>query len=433
MKGKGVLAAVVLACTAGISQAWQRGLDPVSTPTPPAGDAAAIARGAKLAAVGDCIVCHTAAGGKPFAGGLPLDTPFGTLYSTNITPDRETGIGAWSLDAFARAMRRGVSRDGHLLYPAFPYVHFTRMSDADIASVYAFMMSRDAVHADAPANRLIFPLNFRPLVAGWNLLYLRPGPAKDAGRADPHADASPASTPAQAVLDRGRYLVDSLGHCAACHTPLNPLGAEKRDATLQGGVIDGWDAPALTQLSQRPTPWTQPQLVAYLRTGFAGEHGAAAGPMLPVTRTLADASDTDVEAIAAYLLTLQSTRTPPATSPRVTAADPDSNGAVLFKAACASCHSAAAPMTTSGGRPSLAQSTAVNADSPRNTVRTMLDGIGWNGSASAHFMPPFAQTFSDAQIADLANYTRERYSAHAPWPSLDAAAVARIRKESPQP
>jgi mono/diheme cytochrome c family protein len=436
MKAKVALVAVVLACTAGLSQAWQQTLAPVSTPSAPAGDAAAIARGARLAAVGDCIVCHTAAGGKPFAGGLPLDTPFGTLYSTNITPDRETGIGNWSLDAFVRAMRRGVSRDGHLLYPAFPYVHFTRMSDADIASVYAFMMSRDAVQASAPANKLIFPLNFRPLLAGWNFLYLHPGPANEVNDASRVASATP-NTP---VLDRGRYLVDSLGHCAACHTPLNTLGAEKSDAALQGGVIDGWDAPALTHLSQRTTPWTQPQLVAYLRTGFASEHGAAAGPMLPVTRTLADASDTDVEAIAAYLLSVQ---TPPAASPSPEASHrttslanqsgDHSSGAILFEAACASCHSATAPMSTSGGRPSLAQSTAVTADSPRNTVRTMLDGIGWNGSTSAHFMPPFAQLFTDAQIADLANYTRERYTSRAPWPSLDAAAVARIRKESPQP
>lgn len=234
-------------------------------------------------------------------------------------------------------------------------------------------------------------------------------------------------------LVRGRYLVDSLGHCAACHTPLNRLGAEKSKEAFRGGVIEGWEAPALTQLSQRPTPWTQAQLVAYLRTGFASEHGAAAGPMLPVTRTLADASDSDLQAVAAYLMSLQAPAAKPFDASRHVPSAGRTGGAVLFEAACASCHGAAAPMSINGDRPSLAQGTAVNADNPRNMIRIILDGINWNGSAPAHFMPPFAQTFTDAQIADLAHYTRERSSTRAPWPVLDAAAVARIRKQSRQP
>jgi mono/diheme cytochrome c family protein len=206
---------------------------------------------------------------------------------------------------------------------------------------------------------------------------------------------------------------------------------------------------------QAPTPWTREQLVDYLRSGLASEHGAAAGPMRPVTETLAGATHEDVEAIAVYLLSLQTpARVPLNALPAQTASLPTQAasetearqaeqphqaqaatlpGATLFAAACASCHGAAAPMSTNGGRPSLAQGTAVNADSPRNALRMILDGIGWQGSTSAHFMPPYAQLFTDAQIADLANYTRARFSTRKPWPSLDAAAVARIRKESRQP
>jgi mono/diheme cytochrome c family protein len=452
MKGKIVFVAIVLAAAAGLSQAWERSIDPVAATAPAAADAAQIERGAHLAALGDCIVCHTAKGGKPFAGGLPLVTPFGTIYSTNITPDADTGIGDWSLAAFTRAMRNGVSRDGHHLYPAFPYPHFTHMTDADIAAVYAFIMSRDPVRARAPANRLVFPLNFRPLVAGWNLLYLQRGPEPGA---PVNAEAEGTTDPTQTVeWQRGRYLVDGVGHCGACHTPLGQLGAEKRDQMFAGGVIDGWDAPPLTTLLHAPTPWTRAQLVAYLRTGFASQHGAAAGPMLPVTQSLGDAQQADVEAMATYLMSLQQNAPgnagAGASASAGTSADAGAhnqavnltqlaspaalaNGATLFNAACASCHSVAAPMSISGDRPSLAQGTAVNADSPRNTVRMMLDGIGWQHSEAAHFMPPFAQTFSDAQIADLANYTRARFSKHGPWPELNAAAVAKIRKEGVEP
>ncbi|MFL9919601.1 cytochrome c [Paraburkholderia fungorum] len=458
MKGLAVLVAIALICATALSRAGERAIEPAPPPAPQSLDAAQITLGSRLAAVGDCIVCHSAPDSAPFAGGRALNTPFGTIYSTNITPDTETGIGSWTLAAFSRAMRNGVSRDGHLLYPAFPYVHYTRMSDADIAAVYAYLMSRDPVRATAPSNKLIFPLNFRPLIAGWNLLYLHPGPealdspdspAGPIGAANAAAQNTPNATNIHdPQWQRGRYLVDGLGHCAACHTPLNLLGAEKRKAALQGGTIDGWDAPPLTALLQAPTPWTREQLVDYLRSGLASEHGAAAGPMRPVTETLAGATNEDVEAIAVYLLSLQTPARVQLSALPVQAASQAEDrraarpsqtqaatlpGATLFAAACASCHSASAPMSTNGERPSLAQGTAVNADSPRNALRMILDGIGWQGSTSAHFMPPYAQLFTDAQIADLANYTRARFSTREPWPSLDAAAVARIRKESRQP
>jgi mono/diheme cytochrome c family protein len=426
MKGKAVVMLAGL-CLAGFV-AWRSAPQSALAANVPAlGDTTAgsitpIQRGAQLAAVGDCIVCHTAKGGTPFAGGLPIHTPFGTLYSTNITPDPRTGIGNWSLEAFTRAMRRGVAKDGHLLYPAFPYVHFTHMSDADIGSVYAFLMTRTPVEASAPPNQLIFPLNIRPLLLGWNLLFL-------------HADTPVPMSPADnAQLDRGHYLVDTLGHCSACHTPLNLLGAEKRDKAFSGAVIDGWDAPSLTRLLRAPTPWTRDQLASYLRTGLASEHGAAAGPMFPVTRSLAHASDSDVQAMATYIMSLQTHESTP--SPVHGQSPPDAAnlqaGAILFRAACASCHAANAPMSTVGGRPSLSQSTALNSDSPRNAVRLMLDGLPPEGSTPGRLMPPFAAMLTDEQITDLARYLRAQYSTQPPW-TLDAADVAKYRKETPAP
>ena len=208
----------------------------------------------QLAALGDCAVCHTDAGGLANAGGRALETPFGTIYTTNITPDAETGIGAWSYPAFERAMREGIHRDGRHLYPAFPYKHFTKTSDADLQALYAYLMSQPPVRAETAADALAFPFNVRPLMAGWNALFHR------AGRV-------PARRDADRSWNRGAYLVEGLGHCGACHTPRNALGAERQRAYLAGGMAEGWDAPALTSLSHAPMPWSEDELFAYLRSG----------------------------------------------------------------------------------------------------------------------------------------------------------------------
>jgi len=406
------------------------------TPTLPLTDTTLLKHGANLAAIGDCVVCHTANHSAPFAGGRPLDTPFGTIYSTNITPDRKTGIGDWSLSDFTRSMRRGVARDGHLLYPAFPYPHFTHMTDADIAALYAYLMSRDAVQSTAPANQLMFPLSIRPLMAAWNLFFLHPGVEADGdinGEANGEMPAGPATHDAQLI--RGKYLIDGPAHCAACHTPMNLLGAEKRGDAFDGNVIEGWESPALTTLLSAPEPWTHDQLAAYLRTGFADQHGAAAGPMRAVTQSLTNASDSDIDAMATYLLSLQK---PAEASPKATQQTAQANmnnirnGATLFSAACASCHATKAPMTTLGSRPSLTLSTAVNAHDPRNALRMILDGIPADRSTRAAFMPGFADTFTNAQIADLAAYLRSNFSSQPAW-SLDEANVERLRKESHEP
>lgn len=406
------------------------------TPTPLLTDTALLQHGANLAAIGDCVVCHTANRSAPFAGGRPLDTPFGTIYSTNITPDRKTGIGDWTLSDFTRSMRRGVARDGHLLYPAFPYPHFTHMTDTDIAALYVYLMSRDAVQSTAPANRLTFPFSVRPLIAAWNLFFLHPGVEAN-GEANGEAPAEPATHDAQLI--RGKYLIDGPAHCAACHTPMNLLGAEKRGDAFDGNVIEGWEAPALTTLLSAPEPWTHDQLAAYLRTGFADQHGAAAGPMRAVTQSLTNASDADIDAMATYLLSLQkpaetSRRESSKATQQTAQANMNNigNGATLFSAACASCHATNAPMTTLGSRPSLALGTAVNAHDPRNALRMILDGIPTDRSTRAAFMPGFADTFTNAQIADLAAYLRSTFSSQPAW-TLDETDVERLRKESHEP
>jgi nicotinate dehydrogenase subunit B len=222
------------------------------------------------------------------AGGRPMETPFGVIYSTNITPDVETGIGNWSYPAFERAMREGIHRDGRQLYPAFPYPHFARVTDADLQALYAYLMAQSPVRAETPKNALAFPFNLRPLMAGWNALFHQP-------------DVFQADATKSAMWNRGAYLVEGLGHCGACHSPRNELGAEIATRYLAGGFAEGWEAPALTSLSRAPIPWSEAELYAYLRTGESRFHGVAAGPMAPVVKELKALPDQDIRAMAVYL------------------------------------------------------------------------------------------------------------------------------------
>ncbi|MDB6141747.1 MAG: aldehyde dehydrogenase, partial [Pseudomonas sp.] len=265
---------------------------PITPPSAGTWSAATLERGRLLAAVGDCAVCHTAPSGVTNAGGLAMQTPFGTLYSSNITPDPKTGIGNWSYPAFERAMRDGISRDGKNLYPAFPYTAFRNINDADMQALYAYLMSQPAVSQPAKVNDMQFPFNIRPLMAGWNAMFLRKGEVK----VQPERSEQ---------WNRGSYLVNGLGHCAACHSPRNLMGAEKGGASfLAGGTVDGWDAPALNGLSKSPTPWTEDQLYNYLSTGYSDAHGVATGPMGPVVSELAKLPKADVRAMAVYLASL---------------------------------------------------------------------------------------------------------------------------------
>ena len=407
------LAAVLLAAFA---VSWQPAWPALANPSATF-DPAIVARGEKLAHLGNCAGCHTAQGGRPFAGGRPLETPFGTVFTTNITPDPEMGIGRWSRKAFVRALREGVARNGDLLYPAFPYDHFTHASDPDIDALYAFLMTRPAVQARAPANRLKEPFGFRPLLAGWNLLFLHKGPLVD----DPGQSAE---------WNRGRALAEGLAHCGGCHTPRNELGAERSDHAYDGAWIEGWYAPPLNANSPAVRPWTAEDLFAYLRTGLSASHAAAAGPMGSVTRGLAQASEDDVRAIAVYFASLMAHAPaaqglPPADKGNVAdAAHPEA--AALFAGACASCHEAGAPMMQEG-RPSLAWGTPLHEDTPNDTIQVIMHGLAAPAGRSGPTMPAYGDSFSDRQLADITAYLRARYTDKPPWPDVPRA-VAQVRK-----
>ncbi len=400
---------------------WRMAIAPVATPSAGTWSEETLERGRQVAEAGDCAVCHTASGGSVNAGGLRMETPFGALYSTNITPDPETGIGRWSYTAFERAMRQGISRDGHHLYPAFPYTSFRKISDGDMQALYAWLMSRPAVTQTPPANEMRFPFSFRPLMAGWNALFL--------GRGEYQQD-----TTQSAQWNRGAYLVEGAGHCGACHSPRNLLGAEKTGSSaLAGGWVDGWEAPPLNQLSQAAVPWTEESLFQYLSTGHDAGHGVAAGPMGPVVSHLATLPASDIRAMAHYLSNINGqspVRTEPASAP-VTAPIATGNaiaGERLFNGACVACHSAA-----SGGpklfgvSPDLANSSSVFSSRPDNLLQVILQGIDKPATDGLGYMPGFAGNLSDKQIADIAAFLRQRYAGNEPaWQDLPAQ-VARVR------
>lgn len=387
--------------------------------------AATLERGRQVALAGDCAVCHTAPGGATNAGGLALDTPFGTIYTTNLTPDPETGIGAWSYPAFARAMREGISRDGTHLYPAFPYTAFAKLSEPDLLALYAYLMSQPPVKHVPPPTKLPFPLDRRRLVAGWNWLY---------------HDARPfAPDPARSAMwNRGKYLVDGAGHCGACHTPRNALGAEKGGlAYLSGGEAEGWGAPPLVASPASPVPWTEGALFDYLRTGFSAQHGVAAGPMAPVVAGLAALPEHDVRAIAHYLASLS----PPVDA--ALAADAATrqmrgaetvatlgleNGRRAFDAACAVCHAESGGVGHFGVRPLMGLNTSVSQAAPDNLLRVLHHGIAQPATDHLGYMPGFGEAFDDRQMAELAAYIRARYAPGQPaWRNL-AEISARIRQ-----
>nr|WP_288497647.1 molybdopterin cofactor-binding domain-containing protein [uncultured Pseudomonas sp.] len=396
---------------------WRAEIAPVAPAASGTWSAATLERGRLLAAAGDCAVCHTAADGATNAGGLAMDTPFGTLYSTNITPDRETGIGTWSFGAFERAMREGISRDGRHLYPAFPYTAFRNISDPDMQALYAYLMSQDPVKQSAPANQMSFPFNIRPLMAGWNTLFL--------GRGEYQADTSRSEQ-----WNRGAYLVNGLGHCAACHSPRNLLGAEKTGKSfLAGGVVDGWEAPALNALSSSGVPWTEAELSEYLSSGFSSQHGVAAGPMGPVVSELATLPKSDVQAIAHYLVSLDSGAKASTTATAATGVDTLSlnRGQRIFEGACQACHSDGNGPQLFGVSPSMAVNSNVHSAVPDNLLNVILHGIDKPATPDLGYMPAFKDNLSDRQVADLAGYLRHRFAGDQPaWKNLPEK-VAHVR------
>jgi mono/diheme cytochrome c family protein len=430
----GALLVVVVAFTA---LAWRPSIAAMETPAREAFDKALLTTGSQLALIGNCMTCHTKSGGAPYAGGRPLATPFGTLHSTNITPDAETGLGRWSEAAFMRAMQEGVSRDGHHLYPAFPYDHFTKVLDEDIHAIYAFLMTREPVRAEMLPNDLWFPFNLRPLIAGWKLLYFRPGQFQPDNAKD-------------AEWNRGSYLVEGLAHCGSCHTPRNALGAEKRAQVLGGGEAEGWHAPALNVASPAPVRWTTEQLVTYLRHGFVEPHGVAAGPMRSVPDNLGDVAEQDVKAIAAFVGSIlgpatagrpdkpdeliarrQNKSVPQVQEPTATigsgANRSETEAATIYAGACAQCHDPSGRSFSARGI-HLAESKAVAMPDPRNLIHIILEGIEPPAGAPAALMPGFGAAFTDEQLAALIRFVRATFSDQPAWNGVQDQ-VKKLRHE----
>jgi mono/diheme cytochrome c family protein len=407
---------------------WRPAIAPIARPGPASFTAESIAKGEVLSAAGHCVSCHTRPYGQPFAGGYGVNTPFGIIYGSNITPDPKTGIGLWSLEAFTRAMREGVSRDGSHLFAAFPFNAYTELWDDDVEALYAYLMTRPPVSATVPPNTIPFPLNIRSLQEGWKILFFRSGRY----RPDPAKGAE---------WNRGAYLSEALSDCGGCHTPRNALGGEKLRDAYAGAVVDNWIAPALTEANPSPVPWTQEELFSYMRTGVGRLHGAAtAATMTPVIRDglcLSVIPDTDVRAIAFYFSDIDHAR---AREPSIEVAaqravetsslgsgqeyDPDAN---LYAAACLPCHynTGTVPLAV---RPELALNSALTLPEPTNFIQPVLRGISNAEGAPGLVMPAYASSLTDSEVARLAAYLRRTRTTRPPWADLENK-VSAVRRE----
>jgi len=422
-----VLALVFLGLLVFSVLSWRAAIAPIAPPNPASFTAESIAQGEVLAAEGHCLSCHIRPGGRPFAGGYGVNTPFGIIYGSNITPDPKTGIGAWSLAAFTRALREGISRDGSHLFAAFPFNAYTELQDDDVKALYAYLMTRPAVSATVPTMTVPFPLNVRFLQEGWKILCFRSGRY----RPDPAKDAQ---------WNRGAYLAQAVSDCGGCHTPRNALGGEKLRDAYSGTVVDNWVAPPLTEANPSPLPWTQERLFNYLRTGVDPLHGAVAATMTPTVRDALDlpiVPDSDVRAIALYMSDVdragaRKSNVEAATKEALQKSslgsgqdyDPD---AYLYASACLSCHynSGTVPLAA---RPELALNSALTLPEPTNFIQAVLRGIGSTDGASGLVMPAYASSLSDAELARLAAYLRRTRTTRPPWTDLERKASAARRE-----
>ena len=402
---------------------------PVASPAASTYSEATIERGRQLAALGNCEGCHTIAGGTPYAGGRAIHTPYGEIYTTNLTPDRETGIGAWSLAAFQRAMREGISRDGQHLYPAFPYTAFRHMTDDDLTALYAWLMRLAPVRQPAAQTDLRFPFGYRPAMAVWNALYLGESTALTRPQDSPGSQWS-----------RGAYLVNAVGHCSVCHSPRDVLAGERMGKDfLSGAMVNGWEAPSLAIGSSSPVPWTEQAYFDYLRNGYSAEHGAAGGSMAQVVSHLSGASDADLQAMAHYLASLRpsvsqevAASSAQALVSRAAATEPALLGPAqrMFSSACGACHHDGDGPKVLGANVPLALSTNLHSDRPDNVIRVILEGVQEPVSDRVGFMKGFSDHFDDRQLADLVRYLRARFApGKRSWDGLEEK-VSEIRRWS---
>ena len=389
---------------------------------------ALIARGAYLARAGNCMGCHTTTGGAPYAGGRGVPTPFGTVYASNLTPDVNNGIGAWSAADFWRALHHGRSRDGRLLYPAFPYPNYTRVTREDADALHAYLRSLPAAAQANRAHALRFPFDQQAALAVWRALYFRPSVhTPDALRS--------------AEWNRGAYLVEGLGHCNACHASRNALGATASPLDLAGGLIpvQNWYAPSLASAREASVAaWDLADITALLKTGVAAPHGtlvAVAGPMSEVVAgSTQHLSDADLRAMAGYLKALpQSTQTSEhgaATAPGQalpTAAAMAGPGAKLYERHCAQCHGERGE-GVAAIYPALAGNRAVAMHTPANAVHLVVEGgfaPATAGNPRPFGMPPFATVLNDDEVAQVLTFVRRSWGNAAP--AVTALEVSRYR------
>ncbi len=357
-----------------------------------------VEKGRYLATAADCVACHTIQnGGKPFAGGRAIETPFGNITSPNITPDAETGIGSWSDEQFDHAVRNGVRPDGRRLYPAMPYTSYTKMSHDDVVAIRAYLNTVEPVRHPVVANTLPFPFNIRTSMRVWDALYFRPGEFKS----DPQKPAD---------WNRGAFLVEGPGHCTACHTPKSFLGGDKSGEYLRGSYLQGWFAPDITNDDRVGLgPWSADDIVAYLKTGH-NRITAATGPMAEeIEHSTSKLKDEDLAAMAAYLKSVRGSADSPAP---LKADDPVMvAGQAIYRDQCAACHQIdgkGVPQLF----PSLADSSGVRSRDATTLIRIVLRGarsVATKQEPTAPGMPSFGRQLNDQQIAAVVSYVRNAW------------------------
>jgi mono/diheme cytochrome c family protein len=399
--------------------------NPTGTPVALA-QASLIERGAYLAKAADCMVCHTTQGGKEYAGGLGFKLPFGTLYSTNITPDKETGIGGYSDQDFLNAVQRGIRHDGARLYPAMPYTSYTYITDVDALAIKAYLFSLPPVHASAPANTLTFPFNQRWAMIFWSKLF------------NPDTRFQP-NTSNTAQWNRGAYLAEALAHCGECHTPRNLAFALNNRKKFAGAIAAGWRAYNISSDTATGIGgWRDDDLISYLSTGHAAGHGTASGPMgEAVDHSFSQLAPEDIRAVVAYLRTvppaisadLPASVAPPASASHKEGPTADARGKRVFEGACVSCHgwTGESPVSPSA---TLTGAWTVNDPGATNVAQIVLSGTKRHTPEGALSMPAFGNAYSDDEIAAVANYVTARFGTKGS--SLTAKDVAELRKQASQ-
>jgi mono/diheme cytochrome c family protein len=409
-----------------VTLADYKGGDPTGVPASLT-SAGIIERGKYLAEAGDCAACHTMRGGPSYAGGLPFKLPFGTLYAPNITPDKETGIGNWSDADFLNAVHKGIAPDGTRLYPAFPYAAYTYMTDADALAIKAYLFSLPPVHRETRPNTFAFPYNQRWLMAFWSMFF-NPG------------ERYRPNTAQSLQWNRGAYLAEAMGHCGDCHTPRNLMQALDNRQKFKGAVAAGWKAYNITpDKGTGVGAWSDQTLATFIHTGHVDGYGTASGPMgEAIDNSLSHLDPSDIAALVAFLRTVPPLadpelpaprQSPAAVAPKDGIAEADAQGAALFAGACASCHgwTGKSPVldiaTFTGAR-------AVNDPSARNVAQAIVWGVTRETATGTVRMPGFGKSYSNIEIADIANYVTRRFGA-APS-AITADEVAQLRTEASQ-